>query len=494
MIEFPRDGIDSNAVDTDKTVDILLRLASSARTYRSADGRLHAQVPVGDRLEMYGLKSAGFRDWLIDGYFSYRGAPASPWAIRRVISLLEARARFDGQTPSVFIRVGHDGPGPHYGSNYFLDLGDSSGRAIQISTDGWSMIERPGVHFRRPEGLLPLPVPTTDGSIDLLRPYVNLTDVDFRLMIAWLTAAMRPTGPYPILVLQGEQGSSKSTLARIMRFLIDPHVCPLLAEPKSTRDLMVTALDGWLLAYDNLTAIPGWMSDALCQLVFGGGFSGRALYSNDERSIIHAQRPVLLNGIEDFVRRGDLRDRCVFLQLPPIVSANRRAEYEFWRSFEADYPRILGGVLDLIVRGMQALPSVSCADLPRMADYAKWGVALGTGLSSPTETFLADYNANRQNATAMELDDSAVGSAVLVAVSHVRRWVGTPATLYEALTEVVGKKVAASARWPKSTSAFSNELRRITPQLRLNGLSVDFERGHNGRRIVMTNSKCVENS
>ena len=356
MIEFPRDGIDSNAVDTDKTVDVLLRLASSARTYRSADGRLHAQVPVGDRLEMYGLKSAGFRDWLIDGYFSYRGAPASPWAIRRVISLLEARARFDGQTPSVFIRVGHDGPGPHYGSNYFLDLGDSSGRAIQISTDGWSMIERPGVHFRRPEGLLPLPVPTTDGSIDLLRPYVNLTDVDFRLMIAWLTAAMRPTGPYPILVLQGEQGSSKSTLARIMRFLIDPHVCPLLAEPKSTRDLMVTALDGWLLAYDNLTAIPGWMSDALCQLVFGGGFSGRALYSNDERSIIHAQRPVLLNGIEDFVRRGDLRDRCVFLQLPPIVSANRRAEYEFWRSFEADYPRILGGVLDLIVRGMQGAP------------------------------------------------------------------------------------------------------------------------------------------
>jgi hypothetical protein len=70
MLEFPRDRIADNGVDAEKTVDVLLRLAYSARMYRSPDGRLHAQVPVGDRLEMYGLKSAGFRDWLIDGYFS----------------------------------------------------------------------------------------------------------------------------------------------------------------------------------------------------------------------------------------------------------------------------------------------------------------------------------------------------------------------------------------------------------------------------------------
>jgi hypothetical protein len=178
--------------------------------YRSPDGRLHAQVPVGDRLEMYGLKSAGFRDWLIDGHFSYRGEPASPWAIRRVVGVLEARARFDGQMPSVFIRVGHDGQSPHDVSTYFVDLGDSSGRAIQISADGWSLVDRPSVQFRRPEGLLALPVPAKDGSIDLLRPYVNLNDVDFRLMLAWLTAAMLPIGPYPILVLQGEQGSAKT--------------------------------------------------------------------------------------------------------------------------------------------------------------------------------------------------------------------------------------------------------------------------------------------
>jgi hypothetical protein len=31
----------------------------------------------------------------------------------------------------------------------------------------------------------------------------------FRVLIAWLTAALRPVGPYPILSLHGEQESAK---------------------------------------------------------------------------------------------------------------------------------------------------------------------------------------------------------------------------------------------------------------------------------------------
>ena len=99
-------------------------------------------------------------------------------------------------------------------------------------------------------------------------------------MVAWLTAALRPVGPYPILVLHGEHGSAKSTLAKILRLLIDPQACSNLSEPKSTRDLMVTAVNGWLLDYDNISAIPDWLSDGLCRLVFGGGFASHALHES----------------------------------------------------------------------------------------------------------------------------------------------------------------------------------------------------------------------
>ena len=225
MIESLQDNdIIEHKEESEGPLQVLFRLALTARLYRSADGRLHARVPVGDRYEIYGLNSPGFRDWLVDAYFADRQEPPSQWAILRVVSVLEARARFDGGTPLVFVRVGRDGDG--HGSAYFLDLGDPSGRALKIRADGWFAVDRPDVHFRRPEGLLPLPMPSHDGSIDLLRPYVNLTDADFRLMIAWLTAALRPVGPYPILALHGEQGSAKSTLARILRLLIDPQVLP----------------------------------------------------------------------------------------------------------------------------------------------------------------------------------------------------------------------------------------------------------------------------
>jgi hypothetical protein len=80
----------------------------------------------------------------------------------------------------------------------------------------WSGVDRLVVRFRRSSGLLRLPSPARDGSIDLFRSCVNLNEPNFRLVVARLTAAPRPVGPHPILVLNGEQSSGKSTLARIL--------------------------------------------------------------------------------------------------------------------------------------------------------------------------------------------------------------------------------------------------------------------------------------
>jgi hypothetical protein len=462
-------------------VQVLSRLTSTARLFRSADGRFCAQVPVGDRLEIYGLKSSGFRDWLINGYLRDQPEPPSSWAIRRVVGMLEARARFHAGIPELFVRVGQDGDGED--APYFLDLGDAAGRAVAIDERGWELVARPPVHFRRPEGLLPLPVPVHNGTIYLLRPYINLGEADFRLMIAWLTAALRPVGPYPILVLNGEQASGKSTLARILRLLIDPQACPVLALPKSTHDLMATALNGWLLVYENISSIADWLSDAVCQLAFGGGFASRTLFTNDERSVIYAQRPVILVGIDDFVVRGDLRDRSVFMHLPTIPQTKRRTERSFWPAFRADYPQIMGSILDAIVGGLRLLPSVELKALPRMADYAEWGEATCRGLGWGAGTFLATYNDNRREATEAILEDSVVAEALLSLARTGINWSGSPVDLYRTIATVAGKTVGPG--WPKTVALFGNELRRIAPQLRLNGLAIEFERTRHARIITL---------
>ena len=484
VIAFSSDSITEGHIKR-SALRILLRLSACAQFFRSADGRFFAQVPVGDRLEIFGLRSAAFRDWLVDGYVNSQPEAPSDWAVRRATSVLEARARFQTRVPEIFVRVGRNSIGDD--DAYFLDLGDPSGAAIEIRAAGWSVVDRPGVHFRRPHGQLPLPVPSRDGSIELLRRYVNVSDAGFTLLVAWLTAALRPVGPYPILVLTGEQGSGKSTLARILRFLIDPQACPLLVEPRSARDLMVTALSGWLLAYDNLSAVPTWLSDCLCQLVYGGGFAGRELFTNDERSIIHAQRPVILNGIDDFVRRGDLRDRCVFLELSSIARARRRTEDEFWKAFHADCPRILGGVLDAIAGALAALPAIQVESLPRMADHAKWGEAIGRSLGWKPLQFLLAYDGNVRDAGLEMLQDSVAGLALLgMAEEFTAGWSGSPSELHGLVTKAVGREIAASAPWPKTPRNFSLELRRLVPQLRMHGLAIEFQRGNRGRVITLT--------
>jgi hypothetical protein len=249
---------------------------------------------------------------------------------------------------------------------------------------------------------------------------------------------------------------------------------------------MATAVNGWLLVYENISAIAGALSDCICQLAFGGGFASRTLFTNDERTVIYAQRPVVLVGINDFVLRGDLRDRSVFLHLSAIPETSRRAEGKFWPGFRADYPRILGSVLDAIVGGLRELPSVDLKKLPRMADYAEWGEATSRGLGWGAETFLSTYNTNRKEATEAMLEDSLVATIMLMLARNGITWSGTPLELYRTVSKIDG--IAARPRWPKTVSEFGNELRRIAPQLRLNGLAINFER-RRGERIIILNGE-----
>jgi hypothetical protein len=191
----------------------------------------------------------------------------------------------------------------------------------------------------------------------------------------------------------------------------------------------------------------------------------------------------MLVGIDDFVVRGDLRDRSVFLQLPAIAHTRRRTERSFWPAFQADYPGILGGVLDAIAGGLRELPSVNLKELPRMADYAEWGEAVGRGLGWESEAFLATYNDNRKAATEAILEDSSVAPMVRALTRLGVNWSGTPQELYQTITKIARHKLGP--QWPTTVSKFSSELRRIAPQLRLHGLSVNFERRCDARIVTL---------
>jgi hypothetical protein len=129
-------------------------------------------------------------------------------AVHDALAVLEGKA-LKGQDLPVFIRLAE-----HQGAIY-LDLGNAAWQAVEITPSGWQVIGTPPAKFRRAKGLLPLPEPVRGGTLAALRPYVNLaSDDDWRLVVSWLLAALRPTGPYPVLVVYGEQGSATDHIAR----------------------------------------------------------------------------------------------------------------------------------------------------------------------------------------------------------------------------------------------------------------------------------------
>jgi hypothetical protein len=448
--------------------NILIELAQTAELFHTPDGVGFADIDINDHRETLPIRARGFRRWLARRYFEVKGGAPNSEALRSALDIIEANAHFNAPERAVHVRVGG------LDAKLYLDLGDEKWRAIEIDATGWKVIEKPPVRFRRPTGMQPLPMPVPGGSVESLRSFLNVrSNADFVLVVAWVLAVLRNRGPYPVLVLSGEQGSAKSTFSAILRALLDPNSAPLRALPRDDRDLFIAAGNGHVLAFDNVSRLPAWISDTLCRLASGGGFAVRQLYTDQDEVLFDATRPVILNGIEDIVTRQDLADRAVFLTLKPIPEERRRTEAELWAAFEVERPRILGVLLDAMVEGLKRLPETRLPVLPRMADFALWATACEKALW-PAGTFWSAYCDNRDEVIDDVIDADPVAAAVRDFMATRIEWSGTAANLLDTLERKVGEGVAKSKFWPGSPRALSGRLRRAATFLRKIGIEVAF--------------------
>lgn len=460
--------------------DILIELAAAAEVFHTPDGTGYADVTIRGHRETWQIRSKGFKQWLTHSYFEAKnGAPGSE-ALQSALNAIEAKARFEGPQRAVHVRIGG------CEGRIYIDLGDDGWSAVEIDAAGWRLINNPPVRFRRAAGTLPLPEPVRGGSIDALRPFVNVgSQSDFVLVIAWILACLRDCGPYPVLVLSGEQGSAKSSFSKLLRGLTDPNTAPLRSLPREDRDMFISANNAHVLVFDNVSNMPVWISDTLCRLATGGGFSVRQLYSDGDEVLFDASRPVILNGIEGFVTRPDLASRALVIRLDAITEDRRRTDQDLKAAFEIEGPRILGALLDAVAHGIAALPETHLDRFPRMADFALWVSACEPNLWA-RGTFMSAYSDNQQDALGDILDADPV-SAALVELVRTQRTMRTytATSLLGALKKLVGDEIVKGKTWPTSPRALSERLRRVAPTLRSVGIEIEYCReGHERTRTI----------
>ena len=407
--------------------------------------------------------------WLSGRYFEETGGAIGGQALEDGIRILEAMAVNNGPLCECFIRVGHQA------GKLYLDLCHDDWRAIEITGAVWTLVEKPAVKLMRSAAMRALAPPEQGGLIEELRRFVNASDDDFMMVIAWLVAALRHYGPYPILVLNGEQGSGKSVVSRMLRSLVDPSAAPIRAVPKDDRDLVVSAGNSWVLAFDNLSTVAAWLSDALCRLATGSGFATRMLHTDNAEAIFEAARPIILNGIASLTDRPDLADRALTIHLKAIPEDERRPEDELLAEFETARPRIISALCDAVSAALRNVGKVKLERSPRMADLCKWVTAAESGLGWEPGEFLAAYNKNRKDVfeTVFEADSVAVAIKNFVTNDYPLGWEGTSTELLAEINNRVAEGIRKARSWPMTAQALGNRIDRIAPLLRNKGFVIE---------------------
>lgn len=457
--------------------------------FHSPEGDAYATGPSKSdgpsRRDTMKIDSKAFRRYVARLAYERLRLTVKSLAVKDALVVISGHALYDGPEYEVAVRVAH-----HDGRTY-LDLADEEGRVVEVTPDGWRVIYStdlpPAVRFLRPSGMLSLPVPQRGGRVDELRPLLNIqSDADWYLLVAFLVVCWIVGGAYPVLIFVGEQGSGKSTRARIIIWLIDPRKPALRRPPRNEQDLMIAAKNGLLIGYDNLSGLPHDLSDAICSLATGGGFGARRLYTDEDENLIDAKRPVMLNGIDDLANRSDLMDRAIIITLKPIPSSQRRAESELNAAFERVRPRVLGALLDAGVAVLANRDTATLPELPRMADFARNIVAAERALGWPEGAFLAAYRANQNAAHVQAVETSPIGNALLQLMEDRDTWSGTPSELLRELVIAavsVGHYEARS--WPR-VAGLGKQLRRLAPNLRALGVEVETGRrsGDDRQRFI----------
>jgi hypothetical protein len=466
--------------------DKLFKIASDSEFWHDELDQAYATVEADGHHEHLRIGSRRFRKWLIANSYDDLGKAPSSTALDEAIATLDSRAQRGALHP-VFVRVAE------FGGKFYIDLCDPLWRAVEVDSTSWRIVTEPPVRFIRSSGMLPLPDPKP-GEIRELRRFVNVeSEEDFRLFVSLVVSALVPGVPYPIGILVGEQGTAKTTLAKIYRALVDPNVSPTRAMPKSEQDLYVAAMHGWVLSFDNLSGIPAAMADALCRVATGGGFSTRQLYTDLEEVSVHIRRPILLNGIPLSAERPDLLDRSIVLTLPVIDPRNRQPERKFWPAFEEARPRILGALMTALSAGLRNLGKIELHELPRMSDFVEWLTAAEEGLGWPPGSFTAAYNANRSRSmTDVVANDPIVIALTALALKAPVR--ATATDLLKKLNEQVGDDRRVRYGWPAHPNQLTKMLRRLAPPMRAMGIEVNLDRERDAKNVKLIEVRLTKES
>jgi hypothetical protein len=499
-------GHNNNKRSEGNNARILVELASlkenTEQFFKDQYGRPYVAVRLGkDKiLAIMPLKSSKYKRYLSKLFRENRnGEIIGEDAINNAISSLSADADFDGETIPLHLRAAWgQKESKAKESCIYYDMTDAQGRMVEISLNGWRIIngsdpEVP-ILFRRYNQTSQV-TPDRNYTKDIFDRFLDLTNVRNEehslLLKVLIVSSFIPEIDHPILTTYGPQGAAKSFLLRLIKMLVDPSKPVLLTLLKNIPEFIQQVNHNYLAYYDNVKYIPYWLSDEICKAVTGIGHTKRELYSDDNDIIYEHRRIISINGINVTLTEPDALDRSIFIELPDIDEIARREKEELLTEFEKIRPKLLAYILDTVVKALHIKPTLTLTRLPRMADFTKWGEAISISMGYGDLTFIEAYSNNRNQQNFVAVEENIVGSVFVKFYCDYEilnpTFVGSPEMLHKALIDFAGANeiTVNSKQFPKAPNSLVKKLKAIKSNLKDGfGIIVDIERDISNNSII----------
>lgn len=360
--------------------------------------------------------------------------------VKEAIAMLSAIAEFDGEADlDIYKRVA-----PLENGGIEIDVCDNDGTRIRVENgEVFEITSGSECIFQRMENSLALPSVAEEGDFTILEKYVRLTDIDFYLLIGWMTYTLATPkhkhAGFPILVIIASPGAGKSFFCKtILRTFVDPVTNPIGIFPKTVNDMAISRQNAHLLIYDNIREFDSNWSDHLCNAATGGAISGRALYTNAQEFTLSLLGPTVLNSIHPLIKEGDCATRTLTFQLEPMPEEERKDEMTLSKEIMAEKSIIFTGLLKLIADVLAVIGDVDVSHAARMMQFSRWLTAMEICLALEPGVLQKAYLDNINTSMLEALIEDPLSNAVLeFAAKHKEPdlWVGTPSRLLQALSE-----------------------------------------------------------
>jgi len=484
--------------------------------------------------KVFKINSREFKRFLHFFYYQSQGETIKSEHLKDVILTLEAFSNY-GKQIELHNRITTFGKDENL--EIWIDLCDDKWRSIKVTKDGWEIVEKTPPIFMRYKHMQPFTIPKkpdatydtygceceslpptlpnnlevngegrgvslTPATVSIVIPsektldkffkFANVSEDDRLLTKTLLVSYFVPHVPHVGNCVHGPKGSAKSTFHKLFKQLIDPSSVQVLDLPRDKNELLQVLFHHYVVWFDNINYLSGWISDLFCRVITGAGAQKRQLYTDDDDIVYRLVRVLGFNGINIAAVKEDLLDRLVLLKLDAISPENRKSERELYEEFDRIKPYLVYEIVEALSKAIAKYPTVKPEKLFRMADFTKWGCAISEALGYTQKEFLDAYESKINDQIKEAVYNDLLGNVFYDFMENHSEWTGKATDLFRALkdhAQILGVSTRVKD-FPKASNILTRRLNLLLDSLNKLGINIEYlPDGYRTIRITNSNFK-----